>query len=158
MGTSHVSETACLGARLTAPVLTQHLVVDGWRLEVWGTTEVAVTIMAASIPVLRVLVKEVKTATKRYASGSVNSFHSKSFSSPSSAHFKTVVTSHHGKEPFEEMRFSSSYPATPASSLRKGSSSGLQDGGETGILQTQEITIHYHNKGSEPDLEMGGMI
>ena len=142
---------------MTARVLTQHLLVDGWRLEIWGTTEVAVTIMAASIPVLRVLIKEVTTATRRYASGDVNSFHSKSFNSPSSARFKTVVTSHHGKEPFEEMSFSSSYPTTSASSLREGSASGSKGGG-TGILQTQEITIRYHDKGSEPDLEMGEMI
>lgn len=32
----------------------------------WDTTEVAVTIIAASIPVLRVLIREVKTSSPRY--------------------------------------------------------------------------------------------
>ncbi|TLD33715.1 hypothetical protein PspLS_00016 [Pyricularia sp. CBS 133598] len=39
---------------------------DGYPLVVWSAAEVALTIMAACIPVLRVLIRDVKNASKRY--------------------------------------------------------------------------------------------
>jgi len=39
---------------------------DGVTLFIWGNAESCVTIIAASIPILRVLVREVKDATRRY--------------------------------------------------------------------------------------------
>ncbi|KAK0625052.1 hypothetical protein B0T17DRAFT_577729 [Bombardia bombarda] len=38
---------------------------EGYYLVIWGSAEVAITIMAASIPILRVLVREVQAATRR---------------------------------------------------------------------------------------------
>lgn len=38
---------------------------EGYNLVIWGASEVAITFMAASIPVLRVLVREVRTMTRR---------------------------------------------------------------------------------------------
>ena len=42
--------------------------VDGAPLVIWGVAETAVTIMAASIPVLRVLVRDVATTARYYRS------------------------------------------------------------------------------------------
>jgi hypothetical protein len=39
---------------------------DGVDLFVWGNAESAVTIVAASIPTLRVLIREVKSSATRY--------------------------------------------------------------------------------------------
>ncbi|KAH8882359.1 hypothetical protein GQ53DRAFT_701189, partial [Thozetella sp. PMI_491] len=112
---------------------------DGWRLAVWGTCEVAVTIVAASIPVLRVLIKEVKsTATRRLGSRGDHSFHSKSFGSTSVTRFNTVVTSDRKKGHDAGAVSNFSRPAGQQNPL--GKAGGVQLGGAR-ILQTQEITI-----------------
>jgi hypothetical protein len=49
----------------TREVITHNLTDDGIPLVIWGIAEAAVTIMAASVPMLRMLVKTVK-ATNRH--------------------------------------------------------------------------------------------
>ncbi|KAL8383634.1 hypothetical protein RB595_010705 [Gaeumannomyces hyphopodioides] len=52
---------------------------DGFGLVVWSTCEVAMTIIAACIPVLRVLVRDVKKSTRRhYGSSGASGSHSHS--------------------------------------------------------------------------------
>lgn len=47
-----------------APLLTISIDAGG-NLAIWGTAEVATTIMASSIPVLRVLIRDVASAASR---------------------------------------------------------------------------------------------
>jgi len=121
---------------------------------VWGIAEVSVTIMAASIPVLRVLFKDIKATTKRKLgqSTSHSANRDKSFNSESRsmARNATVVTSGGSK------RVSFSQPYHPEGSLGQNNSeeSLVQEKNSSGgILQTQEVAIEYHeNKAYTQDV------
>ncbi len=115
--------------------------------------------MAASIPILRVLIKEVKsTASRRFGSRGNHSFHSKSLDSISATQFKTVVASESSKDRIEITTSNYSRPASEVNALGKSTVKGAQIGGGARILQSREITIHYHDKETGRDLEMGNAI
>jgi len=48
----------------TAPYLPSARTEDGVAIVLWGGVEIAVTIIAASIPVLRILIREVKVSSR----------------------------------------------------------------------------------------------
>ncbi|KAK3934691.1 hypothetical protein QBC46DRAFT_299422 [Diplogelasinospora grovesii] len=131
---------------------------EGYHLVIWGSAETAITIMAASIPVLRVLVREVKTATRRRYGESTNSdtYHKKSYGAGTvqRANTVTMVTSDykHGIQ--------SSNAGSFPSFVREDDSSDKSIIGahkaSGKILQTQEITVRYHERTDVRD--MGQMV
>jgi hypothetical protein len=104
--------------------------------------------MAASIPVLRVLIRDVKATTRRlYASSPADTYHKKSYGVGSLSRSNTVVVAARQKQGV----------LTRFTSLRKGSDDWsdksvlVQEPGT--ILQTQEINIQYTDRTSK--YEMG---
>ncbi|KAK3689145.1 hypothetical protein B0T22DRAFT_380612 [Podospora appendiculata] len=61
--------TAFIKCSKIPTILTSDFTYDGYILIMWGSAEVAITIMAASIPVLRVLIRDVGMVTRRPYSG-----------------------------------------------------------------------------------------
>ncbi|KAK1996942.1 hypothetical protein LX36DRAFT_579471 [Colletotrichum falcatum] len=58
--------TAIIKCTTLPTLLSGDFTFDGSRLAVWGTCESGVTIMATSIPVLRVLIRDVATTARKY--------------------------------------------------------------------------------------------
>ncbi|EFQ35342.1 hypothetical protein CGRA01v4_13362 [Colletotrichum graminicola] len=58
--------TAIIKCTTLPSLLSGDFTYDGGQLAIWGTCETSVTIMAASIPVLRVLVRDVASSARRY--------------------------------------------------------------------------------------------
>lgn len=111
--------------------------------------------MASSIPVLRVLIRQVKPATRRlYGASSNDTYHKKSYGSGSVAGSNTVVVAARQKQGALEgglTRFKSL--RKPRSDDWIGKSVLVHEPGKGEILQTQEINIQYHTRdsGSEAD-------
>ncbi|KAK1585766.1 uncharacterized protein LY79DRAFT_518243 [Colletotrichum navitas] len=58
--------TAIIKCTYLPSLLSGDITYDGSRLAIWGACETGVTIMAASIPVLRVLIRDVAASTRKY--------------------------------------------------------------------------------------------
>ncbi|KAH8904155.1 hypothetical protein BR93DRAFT_946918 [Coniochaeta sp. PMI_546] len=128
---------------------------QGYNLVAWGAAEVATTIMASSIPVLRVLIREVKATTRRLnASSSDDTYHTKSYGAGSMARSNTIVVAASQKRRALEIGIKR------LKSLRKASSDDWSDKsvlvhelGKGEILQTQEINIQYHIRDSKFEMD-----
>ncbi|KAK3385617.1 hypothetical protein B0H63DRAFT_501452 [Podospora didyma] len=133
-------------------VLSGDFTYEGYNLVIWGLAEVAVAIMAASIPVLRVLIREVRTATRRrygYGAESANNdtYHKKSYGTGALQRSSTVIV------------FAGHKPGRINTDTTSSSSTiKFDERDETGltgvpqinlpgqIWQTQEITVRYHER------------
>ncbi|KAM7185679.1 hypothetical protein V8F20_011703 [Naviculisporaceae sp. PSN 640] len=158
------------------------VIVDGdftyesYNLVIWGSAEVAITIVAASIPVLRVLFRELREATTRRRYG--NGIHSaaapgsnRGVVTPTSKKTLTAGTgTRAGAGTEQQIQRSNSMIVTVTSGYKRGrtnsgssTSSSLDDDLEAGrgmsseekrlsdanpgkIVQTQEITVRYFEK------------
>ncbi|KAI3319822.1 hypothetical protein HD806DRAFT_508051 [Xylariaceae sp. AK1471] len=120
-------------------------------LVVWYTAEAATTIVAASIPVLRALLKELSTSAARYFSGeksdsetgkgSGSEGHSRK-TQPSALHSSRVAAtvSSHRKDPF--------VPLGDTNSDRSVFGGCSQPGR---IVHTQEVRLSYHDRSDKDD-------
>ena len=101
-------------------------------LTIWGTAESAVTIMAASIPVLRVLFRDLKSSTSRRYYGTNESDGTKNSRSSRSQN-STVTISAHPTRPGNRERQVGAYevpvPAVPS-----------------GIVRTNVVQVEFHDK------------
>ncbi|KAK5662132.1 hypothetical protein OQA88_8037 [Cercophora sp. LCS_1] len=138
-------------------VLDGDFTYEGYDLVIWGAAEVAITICAASVPLLRVLVREVRNRTtqRRYgyhathntaadnkesannmktSEADDDSFHSKSYGAGTLNRQSTVVVTA-GPESQWKLDFDpGSYPGAGIGSDR--------------IVQTHQITVQYHRRDS----------
>ncbi|KAK3377347.1 hypothetical protein B0T24DRAFT_701790 [Lasiosphaeria ovina] len=128
-------------------VLDGDFIYEGYNLIIWGNVEVAVAIMAASVPVLRVLVREVRIATRRrYGQGAESAsndttFHKKNFGGGTLHRSSTVmVTAGHQDRLLDSSSSSSSINWEIPHILDP------QKAVPGRILQTQEITVQYHER------------
>ncbi|KAK1978618.1 hypothetical protein LZ30DRAFT_598722 [Colletotrichum cereale] len=64
--------TAIIKCTTLPSFLSGDFTYDGSQLAIWGTIEAGVTIMAASIPVLRVLIRDVTTTARKYYGSSAS--------------------------------------------------------------------------------------
>ncbi|KAK4214934.1 hypothetical protein QBC37DRAFT_439838 [Rhypophila decipiens] len=147
---------------------------EGHHLIIWGSAEVAITIMAASIPVLRVLVRELREATtrRRYGYGVDMESGAASGSNRNAVaqKKKSPMTGTGTGEGTDQLQRSNSMVVTVTSGYRRGrTSSGsssldadleagsgsrvmsseekrLSDANPGKIVQTQEITVRYFEK------------
>lgn len=116
---------------------------------VWGAAEVAVTIMAASIPVLRVLVREVKASTRQQYGPSKETM-------GNSRPMTTVVIASTGN-------FGQTAKGSQVSNAHSEDGSEKSIVGEKlrggGIVQTQEIAIEYHERRTNGRrVDVGNMV
>jgi hypothetical protein len=111
--------------------------------------------MASSIPVLRVLIRDVKATTRRlYGSSSDDTYHTKSYGAGSLARSNTVVVATNQKRTALEIGI------TRLKSIRKARSDEWSDTnvlvnepGKGEIVQTQEINIQYHARNSRFEMD-----
>ncbi len=117
--------------------MTSLLTDDGVDLFIWGNAETNVTIIAASIPILRVLVREVKSSARRYYASRDN---------------PTALRSH-GRTHANTVTISSR--AAPRSQKMDDQSdrSILDETPRPGhILQTSEVAIEYRKYDGNDDM------
>ena len=131
---------------------------------IWGAAEVAITICAASVPLLRVLVREVRSITqqRRYgyhaASASEDAYHAKSGGVVTAQRFSTVIVSAGHMGPWKLDFNPGNYRGTIYENKDEdgvgSNADGIADAQVPGrILQTREITIQYHTRdGTAGDL------
>lgn len=112
--------------------------------------------MASSIPVLRVLLREVKATTRRlYGSSSTDASHKKSYGADGLARSNTVVIAAGQKRgALETIVKSFRRPKSDDSWSDRSVLAHAPGKGE--ILQTQEINIQYHERDDKLDMfDMG---
>ncbi|KAF9878152.1 hypothetical protein CkaCkLH20_04190 [Colletotrichum karsti] len=86
--------TAIVKCTTIPTLLSGDFTYDGSDLVIWGTCEASVTIVAASIPVLRVLVRDVASTARKYYGGSSGTRTQKSRGlGPTRTNTVTVTTS-----------------------------------------------------------------
>lgn len=112
--------------------------VDLW---IWGNAETNVTIVAASIPVLRVLVKEVKSSARRYYVSTED--HTTNRSGYRNQHTITISAGRNSRH--QRIR---SQDAQSDKSI-------LDD--KPGIVRTKEVAVEYHKREErrDEDIELG---
>ncbi|KAI2462762.1 hypothetical protein F4781DRAFT_180659 [Annulohypoxylon bovei var. microspora] len=125
---------------------------QGTTLVIWYVAESSVTIIAASIPVLRALIKEISSSIDRYgrSTGNKSDVKSQAKGAPKILHqsntVTTVVSSRrdtfdtHGDADSEKSILGAAH-APVHTSLG-------------GIVQTQEVRLSYHNR-SDANSELG---
>ncbi|KAI1386717.1 uncharacterized protein F4822DRAFT_431585 [Hypoxylon trugodes] len=124
---------------------------QGTTLVIWYVAESATTIIAASIPVLRALIKEISSSVDRYTRSTGKSgVKSQSKATPRGLHASNVVTTVVGS------RRDPNDPHADASSdksiLDAGRAPAKTSPGR--IVQTQEVRLSYHDR-SDNDSEQG---
>ncbi|KAL8403965.1 hypothetical protein RB594_009010 [Gaeumannomyces avenae] len=135
---------------------------DGFGLVVWGSCEVAMTIIAACIPVLRVLVRDVKKSTRRHygssgASGSHNVSKSRGYENHTSTGdgggTKTAIVGGHGRRtsgsfsrPFAAKSPSPGGPSAADIHGDDWSERSIFHPDDNRIIHTQEVKVEYHSR------------
>lgn len=143
---------------------------ESYNLVIWGSAEVAITIVAASIPVLRVLFRELREATtrRRYGNGVGSAAAPGSNRGVVTPTSKKTLTAGTGAGTEQQLQRSNSMIVTVTSGYKRGrtssgSSTSFDDDLEAGrgmsseekrlsdanpgkIVQTQEITVRYFEK------------
>ena len=141
----------------TDPSTDSLLTDDGIDLFIWGNAESAVTIIAASIPILRVLVREVRSTARRYyvsKEGGTGSSGLRSRTGRNTQHNTVVISGgnltssrHHSHVPSKVQDDSSD-----KSILSDGPYSKNANGR---IVRTNEINVAYQSrKDADSDYEM----
>ncbi|KAK0724615.1 hypothetical protein B0H67DRAFT_632183 [Lasiosphaeris hirsuta] len=142
-------------------VLAGDFTYEGYDLVIWGVAEVSITIMATSIPLLRVLFREVRSITqKKYGaqveSASGDTYQRKSYGAGALQRASTVIVTA-DSYPWKMDLDPSSYPNTIQEDDRSSHSGDSPQKSSSGrIWQTQEITVQYHQRGAGDD--MGPMV
>ncbi|KAI0841234.1 hypothetical protein F5Y06DRAFT_216008 [Hypoxylon sp. FL0890] len=125
---------------------------QGTTLVIWYVAESSVTIIAASIPVLRALIKEISSSIDRYnrSTGNKSGMKSQSRATPRGLHHSNVVTTVIGsrRDPHDLHSDASS----DKSILEAGRAPGKVEPGR--IVQTQEVRLSYYDQ-SDNDSEQG---
>jgi len=121
-------------------MLTVPATVEGIDLFIWGNAESCVTIVAASIPVLRVLLREVGTTAKRYyhsnGTGHTDGQLSTQRSKLRSAESTAVGTTWSATRTFM---------TTNLDNRSEKSFTGVAGGGQGKIVRTSELAVEYHD-------------
>jgi hypothetical protein len=136
---------------LGANTSTDAAIVQGYNLVAWSAAEVSTTIMASSIPVLRVLIREVTATTTRrlYGSSSDDAYRKKSYGAASLARSNTVVVAGRPKQGVFEVGITRlKSHRQPRADDGSDKSVLSYEPGKGEILQTQEINIQYHDRDS----------
>lgn len=122
---------------------------DGIDLFIWGNAESCVTIIAASVPILRVLIRDVKTSYRNYYV---------------SEHNDNTTASKHAKS-----RGQNSVVVTGGCRSMNPSTNQLDDGSEKSILEgsaspgkiirRNEVVVEYQDRkeGDDIEYELGRM-
>lgn len=139
-------------AGITAIIKTTHIpkmasddVYDGVVLFVWGNAESCVTIIAASIPILRVFARELKTSTRRYYATSGERDYATGTKRTRNNTVVTATKSRLARDKSEEWSDSKSILDERVSSPGK-------------IIATSEIAVEYRpRKSDEREFEMTHM-
>lgn len=126
---------------------------DGVALFIWGNAESCVTIIAASIPVLRVLVRDAKTsARKYYVSQGATDTYAQDYTRRSRllSHNNTVVVTARGSQ-----------RTSPGQKQDDWSDKSILDGNTTPgrILQTNMVAVEFQDRkdGDSAEYEMDRM-
>ncbi|KAI0889261.1 uncharacterized protein GGS22DRAFT_153529 [Annulohypoxylon maeteangense] len=124
---------------------------QGTTLVIWYVAESSVTIIAASIPVLRALIKEISSSIDRYGRSTANKsgMKSQTRSTPRVLHPSNIVTTvvSSRRDPNEAGDASSDKSILDAAHAPGKTSLGR-------IVQTQEVRLSYHDR-SDMDSEAG---
>ncbi|KAI1474592.1 hypothetical protein F4774DRAFT_400038 [Daldinia eschscholtzii] len=136
---------------------------QGTTLVIWYVAEAAVTIIAASIPVLRALIKDISSSLDRYnrSTGNKSGLKSHTKNTPRGLHASNVVTTvvssrrnaHDPHDPHGDA-------GSDISILEGAHAPGKSSTSRGGIVQTQEIRLSYHERSdneSEQGYEMESM-
>lgn len=124
---------------------------ESYSLVAWGAAEVATTIMASSIPVLRVLVREVKAITsKKYGFSSGNN--SRSNGTNSLGRSDTVIVGGNGHKKSPSVHVLSTFKGSKSDN-RSDTSVLITEPAEGIIIQTQEINIEYHRRDGRSEVD-----
>ncbi|KAI1775004.1 hypothetical protein F4818DRAFT_451940 [Hypoxylon cercidicola] len=124
---------------------------QGTTLVIWFVAESAVTIMAASIPVLRALIKEIASSIDRYGRSTGNNSGVKSHTegTPRGLYSSNIVTvTGSRRDPYDPHGDAGS----DKSIFDAGRAPGKIEPGR--IMQTQEIRLSYHDR-SDNDSDQG---
>ncbi|KAI1259792.1 hypothetical protein F5Y18DRAFT_432924 [Xylariaceae sp. FL1019] len=131
-------------------------------LVIWYVAEAATTIIAASIPVLRALIKDIKTSSNKYFKNKYGSGHlesgtggtsqnnKRSRTQHSALHSSRVVTTVTGKR--NNKKETDMYGDTSSDKSILEGHHGNHGNGH--IVQTQEIRLSYHDR-NDSDSNMG---
>lgn len=133
--------------------LTCHLTLhkaSGTTLVIWYVAESSATIIAASIPVLRALIKEISSSIDRYgrSTGKSGAKSQTAKGTPRGLHASHVVTVISRRDPHDPHGDASS----DKSILDAGRAPGKIEPGR--IMQTQEVRLSYHDR-SDNDSDQG---
>jgi hypothetical protein len=122
---------------------------DGIDLFIWGNAESCVTIIAASIPILRVLIRDVKTSYRNYYVSEYNDNHTASKRSRVRGQNSVVVTG--GRRTH----------TTSSNKLDDGSEKSILEGRTSPgkIVRRNEIVVEYQDRkdGESVEYELGHM-
>ncbi|OTB06547.1 hypothetical protein M426DRAFT_9677 [Hypoxylon sp. CI-4A] len=125
---------------------------QGTTLVIWYVAESSVTIIAASIPVLRALIKEISSSIDKYNRSNTNKsgLKSQTKDTPRGLHASHIVTTVVGsrRDPHDPHGDASS----DKSILDAARAPGKISPGK--IMQTQEVRLSYHDR-SDNDSEQG---
>ncbi|KAI0141843.1 hypothetical protein GGR57DRAFT_397830 [Xylariaceae sp. FL1272] len=127
-------------------------------LVIWYVSEAATTIIAASIPVLRALIRDIKTSSNKYFKSKYGSGHlesgtggtstnKRSRNHHSALHSSRVVTTVTGKRSVKKEADMYGDTSSDKSILEGNHGTGQ-------IVQTQEIRLSYHDR-NDSDSNMG---
>ncbi|KAI1646018.1 uncharacterized protein F4817DRAFT_341626 [Daldinia loculata] len=127
---------------------------QGTTLVIWYVAESSATIVAASIPVLRALIKEMSSSMERYnhSTGNKSGLKSHTKGTPRGLHASNVVTTviSSRRDPHDPHGDASSDKSILDGAHAPGKSSEARGG----IVQTQEVRLSYHDR-SDNDSEQG---
>ncbi|KAI6086112.1 hypothetical protein F4821DRAFT_278696 [Hypoxylon rubiginosum] len=123
---------------------------SGTTLVIWYVAESSATIIAASIPVLRALIKEISSSIDRYgrSTGKSGAKSQTAKGTPRGLHASHVVTVISRRDPHDPHGDASS----DKSILDAGRAPGKIEPGR--IMQTQEVRLSYHDR-SDNDSDQG---
>ena len=118
--------------------------------------------MASSIPILRVLVREVKATTARRlygrsASDSDDSYQKKSYGDASLARSNTVISATKVKQGESQGAGMKRIRLLGKPRSNGGSEKSVLGTAEGGILQTQVVEVRYHERGEGDVVGMDGL-
>ncbi|KAK3381200.1 hypothetical protein B0H63DRAFT_396245 [Podospora didyma] len=129
---------------------------DGAELVIWGDAEVATTIMATSIPVLRVLFIDAKTSAERHYGGS-RSKRMGGSSSGLQSRYNTIISANKDRDGSHRLQVKGSDKTIRAGAADDGSDKSILDGGNKShagkIVQVNEVRVEFSERGVHEESE-----
>ncbi|KAF6814460.1 hypothetical protein CSOJ01_04011 [Colletotrichum sojae] len=140
--------TAIVKCTTIPTLLSGDFTYDGSDLVIWGTAESGVTIVAASIPVLRVLVRDVASSARKYYGGSSGTRTNGSRFGVARSNTVTVTTttannSHHGASRKGSTRRKDKLADDRSDRSILGGEEELEFGK---IVKTHEVVVQYDRR------------